>query len=70
MNNVIFSGNLVNDVQTGEKDGKIYAYGKIGVYNGKDRQGQQRPSMFFDFVCFGFDAETLKMVKKENKLLF
>lgn len=60
MNNVIFTGNLVNDMQTGEKDGKIYAYNKIGVYNGKTKTGEQRESMFFDFVCFGRDAELLR----------
>ena len=39
MNYVIFSGNLVNDMQTGDRDGKVYAYNKIGVYNGKDKEG-------------------------------
>ena len=39
MNNVIFSGNLVNDMASNTKDGKMYAYNKIGVYNGKDKDG-------------------------------
>lgn len=59
MNNVIFSGNLVNDMQSNERDGKVYAYNKIGVYNGKDKQGNQRDSMFFDILVFGRDAEML-----------
>jgi single-strand DNA-binding protein len=59
MNNVIFSGNLVNDMQSNERDGKIYAYNKIGVYNGKDKEGNQRDSMFFDILVFGRDAEIL-----------
>lgn len=59
MNNVIFSGNLVNDMQSNERDGKIYAYNKIGVYNGKDKDGNQRDSMFFDILVFGRDAEML-----------
>lgn len=60
MNNIIITGNLVNEIQTNEKDGKIYAYDKIGVYNGKDKNGNQRDSMFFDFVVFGRDAELLR----------
>lgn len=59
INNVIFTGNLVNDMQSNTKDGKIYAYNKIGVYNGKTRDGEPRQSMFFDFVVFGRDAELL-----------
>lgn len=59
MNNVIFTGNLVNDMQSNTKNDKLYAYNKIGVYNGKDKEGNQRDSMFFDFVVFGRDAELL-----------
>lgn len=58
-NTIILSGNLVNDMQSNERDGKIYAYNKIGVYNGKDKQGNQRDSMFFDILVFGRDAEML-----------
>lgn len=60
MNYICLTGNLVNEIQTNEKDGKIYAYDKIGVYNGKDKEGNQRDSMFFDFVVFGRDAELLR----------
>lgn len=60
MNQIVITGNLVNEIQTNEKDGKIYAYDKIGVYNGKDKNGNQRDSMFFDFVVFGRDAELLR----------
>jgi single-stranded DNA-binding protein len=60
MNYVIMSGNLVNDMQFGEREGKLYAYNKIGVYNGKNNDGSQRDSMFFDFVCFGRDAELFR----------
>jgi single-stranded DNA-binding protein len=66
MNSVIFSGNLVNEMQTGDRDGKVYAYNKIGVYNGKDKEGNQRDSMFFDFVCFGRDAEMLRDLAKKG----
>ena len=30
------------------------------VYNGKAKDGSQRPSMFFDLVVFGRDAEILR----------
>ena len=66
MNNVIFTGNLVNDIATNEKEGKLYAYDKIGVYNGKDKEGNQRDSMFFDFIVFGRDAELLRDLAKKG----
>ena len=66
MNNIIITGNLVNDIATNEKDGKLYAYDKIGVYNGKDKEGNQRDSMFFDFVVFGRDAELLRDLAKKG----
>lgn len=66
MNNLIITGNLVNDIATNEKDGKLYAYDKIGVYNGKDKEGKQRDSMFFDFVVFGRDAELLRDMAKKG----
>lgn len=65
-NVILMSGNLVNEVATNGSNGKIYAYGKIGVYNGKDKQGNQRDSMFFDFVCFGRDAELLRDMAKKG----
>lgn len=69
MNYICITGNLVNEIQTNEKDGKIYAYDKIGVYNGKDKEDNQRDSMFFDFVVFGRDAELLRdMAKKGDQV--
>lgn len=60
INKVTFTGNLVDDVKGGNtNDGKQYAYGKFGMYQGKDNQGNELPSLFFDFVVFGFDAPTL-----------
>ena len=47
--------------------GKVYAFGKIGVYNGKNNQGETRQSMFFDFVCFGKDAEDLQVTGKKGQ---
>ena len=61
MNHVIFKGNLVNDTKTmNNQNGGISAFNKIGVYNGKDKSGEQRQSMFFDIVAFGRGAEQLR----------
>lgn len=58
-NQIIVSGNLVNEMQSNTTNDKVYAFNKIGVYNGKDREGNQRESMFFDILVFGRDAEKL-----------
>ena len=61
MNHVIFNGNLVNDTRINtNQNGGISAFNKIGVYNGKDKNDEQRPSMFFDIVAFGRSAEKLR----------
>lgn len=63
MNNVIFSGNLVNDIELKQtQEGKKYVTNKVAVSQFKDKNGNERPSLFFDFVVFGYDAETLSMV--------
>lgn len=61
MNHVMFRGNLVDDVRTmTNAQGGLSAFGKIGVYNGKTKEGEQRQSMFFDIVAFGRNAEMLR----------
>lgn len=65
MNNCVFEGNLVRPVELKSSNGKSYCFGKIGCYNGKDKDGEERPSMFIDFVAFGKDAELL--VDKADK---
>ena len=66
-NQVIFNGNLVDNVKTStNQNGNLTAFGKIGVYNGKDKEGNQRDSMFFDFVVFGRDAELLRDLAKKG----
>lgn len=61
MNHIVISGHLVDKVRVGNtQDGKTSAFGKIGVYNGKNRDGQQRDSMFFDISAFGRSAELLR----------
>ena len=67
MNHVIFKGNLVNDSKViPNQNGGISAFNKIGVYNGKDKSGQDRPSMFFDIVVFGKGAEILRDMGKKG----
>lgn len=61
MNHVIFKGNLVNDTKImNNQNGGISAFNKIGVYNGKNKNGEQRQSMFFDIVAFNKSAEQLR----------
>jgi single-strand DNA-binding protein len=61
MNHIVISGHLVDKVRVGNtQDGRTSAFGKIGVYNGKNRDGQQRDSMFFDISAFGRSAELLR----------
>lgn len=60
-NHVIFKGNLVNDTKImNNQNGGISAFNKIGVYNGKNKNGEQRQSMFFDIVAFNRSAEQLR----------
>ena len=60
-NHVIFKGNLVDNVKTSQNaQGNLSAFGKIGVYNGKNKNGEQRQSMFFDIVAFSRSAEQLR----------
>ena len=60
-NQIIVQGNLTDNVRiTNNQNGGITAFGKIGVYNGKDKDGNQKESMFFDVVIFGRDAEIIR----------
>lgn len=71
MNNfVLFEGHLTNDpvVRTGN-DGKVYATGTIGVYQGKDKSGNDLPSLFIGFICFGRDADVIGQQAKKGDLI-
>lgn len=60
-NQIILQGNLVDNVRvSNNQNGGISAFGKIGVYNGKTKEGTPRESMFFDIVVFNKDAEMLR----------
>ena len=70
MNHIVISGHLTDKVRVNyTQDGKISAFGKIGVYNGKTKDGQQRDSMFFDLVMFGRNAELLRDNSDKGSLI-
>lgn len=61
INQIVISGNLTDNVRESvNQQGNLTVFGKIGVYNGKNQDGTQRESMFFDIVIFGKDAEIIK----------
>ena len=69
MNFVIMTGTLLQDPeQRQSQDGKTYATGRIGVYQGKEQDGIYKPSIIFDFSCFGFDVNTVMMAKKGDSV--
>lgn len=61
MNHVIFEGNLTKDpvFKYSNNTNKPMATGTIGVYQGKDANGQDLESLFIDFVCYNKDAEAM-----------
>lgn len=62
INNVIFSGNLVEDVKILEsKDGKNFASGKFGMWQGSDKE-----SLFINFVAFNKVGEYLALNGKKG----
>lgn len=69
MNFVIMTGTLLQDPeQRQSQDGKTYATGRIGVYQGKEQDGSYKPSIIFDFSCFGFDVNTVMMARKGDSI--
>lgn len=67
INTITIQGNLVNEVVKGSSnDGKSYAYGKVAVNQGKDKDGNERDAMFFDFTVFGYDADNLAELGKKG----
>lgn len=69
MNFVIMTGTLLQDPeQRQSQDGKTYATGRMGVYQGKEQDGSYKPSIIFDFSCFGFDVNTIMMAKKGDSV--
>lgn len=69
MNFVIMTGTLLQDPERRlSQDGKAYATGRIGVYQGKEQDGSYKPSIIFDFSCFGFDVDTVLAASKGDQI--
>lgn len=62
MNYAIFQGHLVDEPKfsPGQNGGKASAFGRIGVWQGTDAQGNELPSLFVGFSCFGKEAEEMR----------
>ena len=71
INNLIIQGHLTADpvYRPGQNGGKSSCWGKIGVYQGKDQQGNDLGSMFIEFTCFGSEADTLAQVAHKGDLI-
>ena len=71
INNLIIQGHLTADpvYRQGQNGGKSSCWGKIGVYQGKDQQGNDLGSMFIEFTCFGSEADTLAQVAHKGDLI-
>lgn len=71
MNNLIIQGHLTADpvYRAGQNGGKSSCWGKIGVYQGKDQNGNDLESMFIEFTCFGSEADTLAQVAHKGDLI-
>lgn len=71
INNLIIQGHLTADpvYRPGQNGGKSSCWGKIGVYQGKDQQGNDLDSMFIEFTCFGSEADTLGQVAHKGDLI-
>lgn len=70
MNKVILIGNLVQDIElrTTEK-GTAVVRNKIAINNGKDENGNERPTDFLLFYAFNKVAENLsKFCEKGSKI--
>lgn len=71
INNLTIQGHLTADpvYRQGQNGGKSSCWGKIGVYQGKDQQGNDLGSMFIEFTCFGSEADTLSQVAHKGDLI-
>lgn len=71
MNFIILQGHLTDDpvYRKGQNGKNSSIWGKIGVYQGKDQNGEDLPSMFVEFVAFGNDADTLAQMAHKGDLI-
>ena len=65
-NNLIIQGHLTADpvYRQSQNGGKSSCWGKLGVYQGKDQQGNDLDSMFIEFTCFGAEADAMREAHK------
>lgn len=70
-NNLIIQGHLTADpvYREGQNGGKSSCWGKLGVYQGKDQNGNDLDSMFIEFTCFGSEADALSQAAHKGDLI-
>ena len=70
-NNLTIQGHLTADpvYRQGQNGGKSSCWGKLGVYQGKDQNGNDLDSMFIEFTCFGSEADTLAQYAHKGDLI-
>lgn len=70
-NHLIIQGHLTADpvYRAGQNGGKSSCWGKLGVYQGKDQQGNDLDSMFIEFTCFGAEADALAQFAHKGDLI-
>lgn len=70
-NNLIIQGHLTADpvYREGQDGGKSSCWGKLGVYQGKDNNGNDLDSIFIEFTCFGAEADALAQGAHKGDLI-
>lgn len=71
INYIILQGNLVDKpvYRPGENGKRSSVWGRIGVYQGKDSQGNDLDSLFVDFTAFGKEADTIARFANKGDLI-
>ena len=71
INFIILQGHLTADpvYRQGQNGKQNSVWGKIGVYQGKDQQGNDLPSMFVEFTAFGKEADTIAQFAHKGDLI-
>ena len=71
INHMVIQGHLTADpvYRPAENNKKSSIWGKIGVYQGKDNNGNDLPSMFIEFTAFGTEADTLAQYAHKGDLI-
>ena len=71
MNFIILQGNLCDEpvYRAGQNGKQNSVWGKIGVWQGKDQNGNDLPSIFVEFTAFGKDADTIGQLAHKGDLI-